>query len=222
MTTFKKDSKLYEVVLISNIEIAKDVYVLSFPNIFEFKPGQVISIQLDKKSPSRMYSIASAIHEPNIRILFNIKDLGFLTPKLAKLNVGQTIFISEPFGSFLHDVNENDFFISAGTGIAPFNSFLQSYKNQSITLIHGSKTLDKFYFENELKFKNDKYIRCCSKEADNTVFPGRLTKYLEKVDNFSSIITYHLCGSAEMVNEVRDILIKRKVPYEKIQSEIYF
>lgn len=218
----KTKDKVYEVVIISNIEIAKDVFVISFPKIFEFKPGQVISIQLHRNSPSRMYSIASGVQENNIRILFNIKDLGYLTPKLAPLKTEQTIFISNPFGTFLHDVSDRDFFISSGTGIAPFNSFLQSYKPQTIHVIHGSRTLKNFYFEDEMNFLNGKYVRCCSREKSNDVFPGRLTSYLQQKKEYDSNLTYHLCGSAEMVNEVRNILIQKEVPFDKIQSEIYF
>jgi ferredoxin/flavodoxin---NADP+ reductase len=211
-----------KVQIISNNEIAKDVFVISFPRIFDFKPGQVISIQLFEDSPSRMYSIASGINEDVIRILFNINDLGYLTPKLSKLNVGQSIYISNPFGTFLHDVQVGDFFISSGTGIAPFNSFLQSYKPLGITVLHGSRTLKNFYFEEELKFLQWNYVRCCSREKHESVYVGRLTNYLKDLKHIDLNKTFHLCGSAEMVNEVREILIKRKVPFENIQSEIYF
>jgi ferredoxin--NADP+ reductase len=33
---------------------------------------------------------------------------------------------------------------------------------------------------------------------------------------------YYLCGSAEMVVDVRDILIAKGIPYEQIFAEIYF
>ena len=216
------ENKINQVQITSNIEITDDVFILSFPKIFNFKPGQVISIQLHENSPSRMYSIASGINEDNIRILFNINDLGYLTPKLSRLETGQKIYISNPFGTFLHDVNEGDYFISSGTGIAPFNSFLQSYKTQSIHLMHGSKTLNNFYFEQELNFLHEKYVRCCSREKHESVYAGRLTQYLNETQKFDLTKTYHLCGSAEMVNEVREILLKKEVPFENIQSEIYF
>lgn len=216
------DQALYEVPVVSNTEIADDVFIIAFPRIFDFKPGQVISIQLHKNAASRMYSIASGINEDNIRILFNVKDLGYLTPKLARMEIGKKLYVSEPFGTFLHNVQDGDFFISSGTGIAPFNSFLQSYKTQTIHLLHGSKTLDKFYFEHELQFLHEKYVRCCSREIHPSVYAGRLTTYLKALEIPDTANTFHLCGSAEMVNIVRELLLHKDISFDKIQSEIYF
>jgi len=33
---------------------------------------------------------------------------------------------------------------------------------------------------------------------------------------------YYLCGSAEMVVQVRDILISKDIPFQNIVSETYF
>ena len=35
-------------------------------------------------------------------------------------------------------------------------------------------------------------------------------------------LKYYLCGSAEMVVEIRDILIEKGIPFDRIISEIYF
>ncbi len=35
-------------------------------------------------------------------------------------------------------------------------------------------------------------------------------------------LKYYLCGSAEMVVDTRDILIRKGVPFDQIISEIYF
>nr|NQU89377.1 oxidoreductase [Bacteroidota bacterium] len=54
------------------------------------------------------------------------------------------------------------------------------------------------------------------------VFHGRITKWLSEAESLPINRKYYLCGSAEMVVEVRDILIEKNVPYGNIVAEIYF
>jgi ferredoxin--NADP+ reductase len=54
------------------------------------------------------------------------------------------------------------------------------------------------------------------------VFPGRVTDYLKTLENLPKDCPFFLCGKALMVVEVRDLLIAKGVPYEKIMAEIYF
>jgi len=68
----------------------------------------------------------------------------------------------------------------------------------------------------------ERYIRCCTKEQSCNVFPGRVTAYMNEINNQPTQINYYLCGKALMVVEVRDLLISKGVPYENILAEIYF
>jgi ferredoxin--NADP+ reductase len=68
----------------------------------------------------------------------------------------------------------------------------------------------------------ENYIRCCTAETDEGVYPGRVTQFLEEQAGLDPAIKYYLCGSAEMVVEARDILISKGIPFEHIISEIYF
>ena len=66
------------------------------------------------------------------------------------------------------------------------------------------------------------YIRCCTAEQDENVFSGRVTEYLKEQLSLNPGLMYYLCGNAEMVVDVRDILISKKIPFDHIVSEIYF
>ena len=217
----QKESALLEVSLINNEEISPGVYLISFHRNFEFIPGQVLKISVDQKHPPRIYSICSGNRENEVQVLFNIKDDGFLTPKLAIMIPGDKIFVSEPYGSFL-GTNQPAWWIATGTGIAPFYSMFQSGLYENKKLIHGASYLNQFYFEDEFDWALDKnYIRCCSRESSCDVFPGRVTQYLSDVNEFPDV-KYYICGKALMVVEVRDLLIERGVPFENIIAEIYF
>ena len=220
---YKKHSfELKEVTITQNLEISPEVYLISWKRTHDFHPGQVVKITLDPEAPPRIYSICSGNNDPEISVLFNVKEDGFLTPRLAGVIPGMKIWVSKPYGSF-KDGNSPAWWIATGTGIAPFYSMFRSGISENKTLIHGVRQVNQFYFEDELEWAmGARYVRCCSREQSCNVFPGRITHYLEQLKELPTNINYYLCGKALMVVEVRDLLISRGVPYENILAEIYF
>lgn len=214
-TLYKKSVRLVK-------EIAFGVYILSFKRDFNFIPGQVIAIDLVSVGRPRLYSIASGNKDEDIEILFDERKSGQLTPFLSKLKPGESIFVSEPFGTY-RTFDGKGYWIASGTGIAPFVSMLRSGLSDGKTLIHGARSDDYFYFSEiiESDLKNE-YIRCCSQQNDTMYYNGRLTKWLELNDMLPIDAKYYLCGSAEMVVDVRDLLISKGIPFQNIISETYF
>lgn len=217
----KKEPPLLKRIVSNNEEISPGVFVLSFQRTFEFLPGQVVKIAIDHTHPPRIYSICSGNQENEVRILFNIKEDGFLTPKMAAMIPGDELLVSEPYGSFLGD-KEPAWWIATGTGIAPFYAMFRSGMDEGKKLIHGVRFLNQFYFEDDLEWAlGDNYVRCCSQESSCDVMNGRVTKYLAACDVLPPV-KYYICGQALMVVEVRDLLIEKGVPYENILAEIFF
>ncbi|WP_299579035.1 ferredoxin--NADP reductase [uncultured Sunxiuqinia sp.] len=218
----KKAIELYQETVTGNEEISPGVYLISYKRKHDFIPGQVVKIGIDNTQAPRIYSICSGNHEEEIRVLFNVKEDGYLTPKLASLIPGDQLLVSKPYGSFL-GTEASAWWIATGTGIAPFYCMFRSGQFENKTLVHGVRHLNQFYFEDELDWSLGKnYVRCCSQEQSCDVFPGRVTDYLKTVDHLPPKQRYYLCGKALMVVEVRDLLIERGIPYENIIAEIYF
>lgn len=219
----KYDLEFSPVRVESNIEIAKGVYVLSYRREHAFVAGQVVGICLVKGEEPRLYSIASGNRDDMISLLYNIKPDGEISPGLAELQAGDTLYASAPFGSF-YGTADPAVFIASGTGVAPFASMLRSGLKRDKMLVHGGRTLDSFYFRNEMEsvLGEGNYIPCCSQEKGEGVYEGRLTAYLREQDDLPLDRKYYLCGLSEMVVESRDILIEKGVPYENIVAEIYF
>lgn len=218
----KQKRTLRKISVLDNREIAPGAFVLSFTRDFVFIPGQVLAVTTSEDIAPRLYSIASGTQDDEINILYTLKPGGGLTPSLATLKSGDSVFVSEPAGNF-YGIAGPSVWIAAGTGIAPFVSMWRSGLTKDKTLIHGGRFLFSFYFENE--FKNalgESYVRCCTKEGGDGVFHGRVTQWLEKQPALWPDKKYYLCGSAEMVVETRDILIEKGISYDKILAEIYF
>jgi len=218
----KNQVELIEVSITGNQEIAPGVHLISWKRTHNFQPGQVVKITLDPAITPRIYSVCSGNDEPEIKVLFNVKEGGLLTPLLSGMIPGMKIRATKPYGSFT-DGKKPAWWIATGTGIAPFYSMFRSEISENKTLIHGVRQLNQFYFEDELEWSmGDRYVRCCSREQSCNVFPGRITKYLEEINDLPIDINYYLCGKALMVVEVRDLLISKGVPYQNILAEIYF
>ena len=202
--------------------IADGVFVLSFVHDFKFKAGQVIAVDLIPDGQPRLYSVASGENEVLMDILFDEKKNGKLTPFLSVLKPGDDIYVSQPFGSFT-TVTEKAYWIAAGTGVAPFVSMARSGLAKNKMLIHGGKADENFYFSDLLeKLLPDSYIRCCSQQEDSKYFRGRLTLWIDNQQRLPADAHYYLCGSAEMVVQVRDILIAKGIHFQNIISETYF
>ena len=219
--TQRNTQELGEYSLTNNQEISPGVHLISFQRDFDFVPGQVVKIAADKNHPPRIYSICSGNSDDEVSILFNIKEDGFLTPKMAGMIPGDKILVSKPYGSFTGS-EEKAWLIATGTGIAPFYSMIKSGLGKDKTLVHGVKFLNQFYFEDELdEWLGENYIRCCSREKSCNTFPGRVTDYIVQQQSLPDV-KYYLCGQAHMVVDMRDLLISKGVKFENILSEIYF
>lgn len=203
-------------------QIASGIYLFGFKRRFEFKAGQVIGIALEEVGPRRLYSICSGEDEDEIWILYNIIEEGYLTPRLADLDTGDTLWITEPRGEFIGDESPA-VWVATGTGVAPFYSMLRSGKAVNKSLICGNRYLEQFHFFDEFQsILGNQYIRCCTAEHNEDVFFGRVTDYLANQTELDAELKYYLCGNAEMVVDTRDILISKGIPFDQIISEIYF
>jgi ferredoxin/flavodoxin---NADP+ reductase len=218
----EKVENLIKTEVLHNVRISNTSGVLYFNRNFVFKAGQVMGLTTQQRIPPRLYSITSGEKDTHIEILYKIVPKGQLTPRLNDLQPGEPIYITNVFGTFLAP-EEPAFLIATGTGIAPFISMIRSGLKAGIILLHGSRKISDFYFESYLRsVLKEKYIQCFSGVGSTPIFKGRVTEYLRNIDSLPIQYKYYLCGSAEMVVDVRDILIDRGIPFLNIVSEIYF
>ncbi len=203
----------------SHIQVTESVYLIKFKRNFEFLPGQILGVTISDKIEPRLYSICSSSNDKEIGILYQVKDDGALTPSLEKCKKGDNIWITEAQGKFLSK-NEPAWWIATGTGIAPFYSMFKSGL-KPLKLVQGARYKDNIYFNNEFNELTD-YVICCSNDQGEGIYSGRLTQYIMNLETLPTNINYYICGSAEMVVDVRNLLINKGVEFNKIITEIYF
>ena len=187
-----------------------------------FKPGQHLVVGVLGMSDAREYSIYSGRDEEFLEILVREVDEGVVSKKLRKLKPGNNLEVNGPYGFFLTNAqppaNKKLLFLSSGTGIAPFHSFVKTYPDADYTIIHGIRTIEEAY-EKEQYIKGH-YVSCTSRDEKGD-FHGRLTEYLKKVEIDKETMIY-LCGNSDMVFESIDILQEKGISNSHIFTEVYF
>ena len=196
----------------------------------EFNAGQFFSIGLEKLGVNREYSVASSPTENYIDFYIReIKD-GTISSSLRNLEVGDKVKILGPFGEFYLNTYEEEkkyIFFATGTGLAPFLSLINYHKINDYQIYHGVRYLEDIFTLFELKNYNAFVSR--EKELDLNGFKnnninikkGRMNKYLENL-TLNENMLFFLCGNSQMVSDIYDILVSKKIGQKNIFTEIFF
>lgn len=189
---------------------------------FQFTPGQCVNIGLTDGAVNREYSTYSGINDDYLEFLIKEVQDGLVSPKLKKLKPGDQVQLDGAYGLFTLKEPGNTklkyTFIATGTGIAPFHTFVKSYPHLNYQIIHGIRYTNEQYDKND--YTKGKYIACVSQEKGGD-FHGRITDYLAKNQPDPTRI-YYLCGNADMINDVYDILREAGVNGSNIYTEVFF
>lgn len=216
----KTSVRAYRVRVLGQRQLSPTAFELTLErDELTFRAGQLITIHGRDVTEDRQYSIASGEPDDTLQILYRLIPAGVLTPRLVELKIGNIIEISGPYGEFvLRDRSRPIVFIATGTGIAPCRSFVRSYPDLDLTVLHGVRTVDDLFYREE--FSRYAYYPCVSAD-DRAPFRGRVTDF-SRGYRFPHGAHYYLCGANEMFYEMREILLARGVPPEAIFTEAYY
>lgn len=147
--------------LIYKENLTEDLAIFRFENLDKseiqaFQPGQFVNLGLkidEKEVTHRVYSISSSPFEKHY-YEFYIKHkehptLGKFTTALFKMQLGDTVSLQSPKGTFTIEDKRPDgssdtrqmILVCSGTGLAPFMSYIRYLKKigtkQKVILLHG-------------------------------------------------------------------------------------
>ncbi len=203
--------------------LTESTYVLRFSrNDMQFTPGQHLALGLPGAKELREYSIYSGIHDDFLEVLIKEVDDGIVSRQLKNISKGDEILVRGPRGFFLTHTTSSKpgklLFISSGTGLAPFHSFVKSYPDSEYTIVHGVRNIGEAY---DLEDYTREQFTICTSRGDKGDFPGRLTDFLlqKKPDPEAQVF---LCGNSNMIYDAMDILHAKGLPQKQIFTEVYF
>lgn len=203
--------------------LTESTYILRFSrNGMKFTPGQHLVLGLTGSTELREYSIYSGIHDDFLEVLIKEVDDGLVSRELKTIQPGDPLEVRGPYGFFLTRASNPDpggvLFISSGTGIAPFHSFVRSFPETDYQLIHGVREIDEAYDSGD--YRNGRFQVCTSRD-DRGNYAGRLTDFLLEAELETQRQVY-LCGNSNMIFDAMDILRARGIPQTRIFTEVYF
>ena len=208
---------------------------------FKFIPGQFARLGVNGNEEGKMvwrpYSIVSADYDEELEFYSIVVPDGEFTQKLKDLKVGDKIYIDKTnYGLLTTDRFENGknlWFLSTGTGLAPFISILYDFsiweQYDKVILVHCSRTKEELvyqdlinsFFEHEFyaDMVKDKlvYVKILTRENEGANIYGRITELIEnkKLEEFVGVpITVEdsrlmICGNPQMVDDTRKMLADR-------------
>ena len=207
---------------------------------FKFIPGQFARLGVDGlegKQVWRPYSIVSADYDEELEFYSIIVPDGEFTQRLKDLKVGDKLYVDKTnYGLLTTDRFENGknlWFLSTGTGLAPFISILYDFQiweqYEKVILVHCSRNKEELtyqeliqsFFEHEFYadlVKNKLvYVKIFTRENEGADLYGRITdllqnKELEKLVNVPITVEdsrIMICGNPQMVDDTRKILAER-------------
>lgn len=199
----------------------------------QFNAGQFVNIALDieNKRIGRPYSLVNSPQDSILEIHFNAVKDGVLSPKLANLDAGDNLFVSERASGLLTLSEVPDvphlWLLATGTGIGPFLSLLKTpepwQRFKKIILVYSVKTLENQAYQSDFKVLLSRYpeqfyfVPIITREKIKNTFHTRITNSikngtLEKhVGLTFSADNSHimLCGNSVMISEVTTLLEER-------------
>lgn len=212
---------------------------------FRFKQGQYLTFkkQLPAGEVRRSYSICSSPLDGELRVAIKKLEGGvFSTWANTELKVGEILETMSPQGRFFVETNKaaqkNYLLIAAGSGITPILSIMKTIlltePQSQVSLIYGNKTKGSIIFKNDIEALKNRFLNRVSvyhvlsrERAEAEFLSGRIdakkvTYFLDKLTATASIDDCFLCGPEEMILAVKDVLLARGLPEERLHFELFF
>ena len=217
--------------IISISSLTKDVLEIVFekPENFDYIAGQYVQLVVPTEDGfvRRSYSLSSTPSERHLSFCIKVIPEGKGTQYLASCTPGDDIEYRGPVGHFVPQESKKHFFIATGVGISPMLGMIKALLEQDadthIDLLFGLRFDEDLVYEtlfSELKESHNdfNYEYTLSRPELWSGKKGRVTEHLPK-DIEDKM--FYLCGSREMVIDVRKKLLEKGVSPLNIKFEIF-
>jgi ferredoxin/flavodoxin---NADP+ reductase len=205
---------------------------------YGFVPGQFARIGLKKEDGEviwRAYSIVSAPHESFLEFFLVIVPTGEFSSRVAKLKLGDTMFVERQSQGFLTADRFKDgrdlWLMATGTGLAPYISMVRDHvlwqQFENIIIVLSVRERSDLGYTEELKFLADnsprpggaklQFVTTLTRDTLEGALSGRINALIEsgELERAASLplsdehSRFMLCGNPEMVEGMRALLKSR-------------
>jgi ferredoxin--NADP+ reductase len=192
-----------------------------------FEAGQFVRIALDINGArvARAFSFVNPPDDPVLEFYGVIVQEGPLSPRLAKLNAGDALYVAPNPAGFLVLAEVPDaetlWLIATGTGLAPFLSILRTEtpwrRFRNVVLVHAVRYANELTYKEVISATPARYVTFVSREPapgsltgriPAAIADGRLEKAagLRLTPQTSQVM---LCGNPQMLRDATAALVAR-------------
>jgi ferredoxin/flavodoxin---NADP+ reductase len=192
-----------------------------------FQAGQFVRIALDVNGErvARAFSFVNPPQDPVLEFYGVIVPQGPLSPRLAQLVPGDTLYVAHNPAGFLvlSEVPDAEtlWLIATGTGIAPFLSILRTeapwQRFRNVVLVHAVRYARELTYQDAVRATAARYVTFASREAAAGSLVGRIPAAIAdgrleqaagiKLAAESSHVM--LCGNPQMLRDAAAALMNR-------------
>lgn len=227
------EQTFYITTLLSKTELAPEMFELRFakPDGFTFLPGQFVQFRIpeEEKHVLRSYSISSVPSDPFVEFCVKLLPGGKASGLFSGLSVGESVQFGQARGMFIAkpEHSPRKIFVATGAGLAPIMSLLRSLTPNTagdLQLLFGVRSERDIFWQDRI---TDLQRLSPSFRSNITVSQpsdlwqgvrGRVTSHVQPIDLTAE---YYLCGSLEMVKEVRSMLSEAGISPKQVHLEIF-
>ena len=243
-------AKYFPATITSRQDHGPDLWTIRVrpPAPFAFKPGQyaTLAVEDDSGIHERAYSIVSSPGEPELEFFFELVPMGELTPRLYRLQTGDTVHVRRsPKGLFVFDRKHGHpqhLMLATVTGVAPFVSMLRSWVEDAawapaetrLLLIQAASRSWEFGYRAELQrlaaqLPGVQLVFSVSRPWEDADWKGErgraedlVRKYADAAGFGAGQTSAYLCGHPQMIENAKGILTRCGYTKPDLHEEIYF
>mgnify|MGYP001563601774 FL=1 len=216
--------------------LAENVWLVSLAvsEPMVFKPGQYVSLKVTDQGMRRSYSVAS-FEKGVVGLIVGVVPNGVGSTYLKNLQEGDFVELMGFFGDFVvrkDDIGDKKkaFFVATGVGIAPFGPMIGNLLGSGfageVVLIWGLRHIRGIYWREYLNRVKEKYsnfsyqIYLSQPESEWSGLVGHVGDYLDDNEKLEGV--WYLCGSNEMITEMKERLVAKGVSEDDINYEKFY
>jgi ferredoxin--NADP+ reductase len=192
-----------------------------------FRAGQFVRIALDieRQRVARAFSFVNPPDDPVLEFYGVIVPEGPLSPRLARLNPGDALYVAANPAGFLvlSEVPDAEtlWLISTGTGLAPFLSILRTpepwKRFKKVVVVHAVRYARELAYRDLIQKTGARYVTFVSREAAPGSLAGRIPAAIAdgRLEAAAGVALRSenahamLCGNPQMLKDVQAVLAAR-------------
>ena len=193
----------------------------------EFQAGQFVRIALDidGQRVARAFSFVNPPDDPTLEFYGVIVPQGPLSPRLARLQRGDALYVAPNPAGFLILAEIPDaetlWLISTGTGLAPFLSIVRTgtlwTRFRNVVVVHAVRRANELLYRDVIGATPARYVPMVSREAAPGALAGRIPAAIAdgRLEAAAGVAlrpeTSHvmLCGNPDMLKDTQAVLAAR-------------